>query len=150
MFDICCSLLCCTWPYVNAKTIDKIRKTWKIGSLLSNSCVKDTLSYASLFIGPRDPPPSSGRGLSQSIRSCGCGTWAIRMAPRRPDWIWPRCTTPVTPTTSSMPSQWFGLLNWSSFSGPHGFAPEPQLCAIPTQYSDQILGSAKRSFDEQS
>ena len=29
--------------------------------------------------------------------------------------------------TSSMPSQWFGLVNLSSFSGPHALAPEPQL-----------------------
>lgn len=54
-------------------------------------------------------------------------TCAIRIADRRPDWICPKCTTPVTPTTSSIPSQWFGLVNWSSFSGPHGFAPDPQL-----------------------
>lgn len=54
-------------------------------------------------------------------------TWAIRIADRSPDWIWPKWTTPVTPTTSSIPSQWFGLENWSSFSGPHGLAPEPQL-----------------------
>ena len=54
-------------------------------------------------------------------------TCAIRKADRKPDWICPKCTTPVTPTTSSMPSQWFGFENWSSFSGPHGFAPLPQL-----------------------
>lgn len=62
------------------------------------------------------------------VRTC-----AIRMADRRPDWIWPKCTTPVTPTTSSIPSQWFGLENWSSFSGPHGFAPLPQLKFGKTQ-----------------
>jgi hypothetical protein len=33
----------------------------------------------------------------------------------------------VTPTTSSIPSQWLGFENWSSFSGPQGLAPEPQL-----------------------
>ena len=54
-------------------------------------------------------------------------TWTIRIADRRPDWIWPRWTTPCTPTTSSIPSQWFGFVNLSSFSGPHAFAPEPQL-----------------------
>lgn len=64
-------------------------------------------------------------------------TCAIRMADRRPDWIWPKCTTPVTPTTSSIPSQWFGLENWSSFSGPHGFAPLPQL-----KFENQIAKNA--------
>lgn len=54
-------------------------------------------------------------------------TCAIRMAERRPDWIWPKWTTPVTPTSSSIPSQWFGFEKWSSFSMPHGFAPLPQL-----------------------
>ena len=54
-------------------------------------------------------------------------TCAILKADRKPDWIWPRCTTPVTPTTSSIPSQWLGFENWSSFSGPQGLAPEPQL-----------------------
>ena len=49
------------------------------------------------------------------------------MADLRPDWIWPRCMTPVTPTTSSIPSQWLGLLNLLSFSSPQGLAPEPQL-----------------------
>ena len=32
-----------------------------------------------------------------------------------------------TMQTSSIPSQWFGLVNLSSFSGPHALAPEPQL-----------------------
>lgn len=54
-------------------------------------------------------------------------TCAIRIADLRPDWIWPKWTTPVTPTTSSIPSQWLGLENASSFSGPHGLAPDPQL-----------------------
>ena len=34
--------------------------------------------------------------------------WTILMADLSPDWICPRCTTPVTPSTSSTPSQWFG------------------------------------------
>ena len=29
--------------------------------------------------------------------------------------------------TSSMPSQWLGLVNLSSFSGPQALAPDPQL-----------------------
>ena len=58
---------------------------------------------------------------------CAALTCAILKADRKPDWIWPRCTTPVTPTTSSIPSQWLGFENWSSFSGPQGLAPEPQL-----------------------
>ena len=51
----------------------------------------------------------------------------MRIADRSPDWIWPKWTTPVTPTTSSIPSQWFGTENWWSRSKPHGLAPEPQL-----------------------
>lgn len=61
------------------------------------------------------------------MTECTALTWAILKADRKPDWIWPRCTTPVTPTTSSIPSQWLGFENWSSFSGPQGLAPEPQL-----------------------
>ena len=54
-------------------------------------------------------------------------TWQRRIADRNPDWICPKCTTPVTPTTSNIPSQWFGLVNFSSFSTPQAFAPDPQL-----------------------
>ncbi len=43
-------------------------------------------------------------------------------------------TVPVTPTTSKFPSQWLGLLNLSSFSGPHGLAPDPQLKKINIYY----------------
>ncbi len=71
--------------------------------------------------------PSTCTGMSVLIRILMCPPWAILMAERRPDWIWPRCTTPVTPTSSNIPSQWFGFENWSSLSGPQGFAPEPQL-----------------------
>lgn len=65
-------------------------------------------------------------------------TCAILRAERKPDWIWPRWTTPVTPTTSNIPSQWLGFENWSSFSGPQGLAPEPQLNTKPSEHSHPI------------
>ena len=66
-------------------------------------------------------------GTSQFIWILIWLPWTILIAALKPLWICPRCTTPCTPTTSSIPSQWFGLVKFSSFSGPHAFAPEPQL-----------------------
>lgn len=84
------------------------------------------------------------------MRECGALTWAILKAERKPDWIWPRCTTPVTPTTSSIPSQWLGFENWSSFSGPQGLAPEPQLklseISVTTSTSQNFYGEKIPSF----
>ena len=49
------------------------------------------------------------------------------MADLIPDWICPKCTTPVTPTTSRSPSQWLGRENLSLVSWPQALAPEAQL-----------------------
>ena len=67
------------------------------------------------------------RNLNKAAHQTSTLTWTILMADFNPDWICPKCMTPVTPTISSIPSQWLGLLNLSSFSSPQGLAPDPQL-----------------------
>ena len=74
--------------------------------------------------------PSTWTGTSQFMWILIWLPCTILIADLSPLWILPRWTTPWTPTTSSMPSQWFGFVNFSSFSGPQMLAPEPQLMML--------------------
>ena len=58
---------------------------------------------------------------------CCLHTCTIRIADLIPDWICPKWTIPVTPTTSSIPSQWLGFENLSLVSWPQALAPDAQL-----------------------
>lgn len=120
---------------------------WNLGKIIFtfNADFRTTISPAHWIHGS----PSTWIGNSLFIRILICPPWvsdkrryifvfqfvtnwwittcAILIADRNPDWIWPKWRTPVTPTTSSIPSQWLGIENWSSRSNPQGLAPDPQL-----------------------
>lgn len=72
-----------------------------------------------------------------------CPPCEIRIPLRRPLCICPRCTTPVTPITSSIPSQCVGLPKLSSFSTPQGLHPAPQL---PKRHHKQSVPATEGMF----